>query len=364
MKIKDVTSILESVFPPAIQESYDNSGLLTGHSGEQLNGILVCLNVTQDVLNEAVAKKCNLIISHHPLIFSGLNKITGSTPTERFVEFLIQNHIALYSIHTNADKRVPGLNTFIAQKLGLSEIQVLAPEQGDLRKLVTFCPESHAEQVRKAIFDAGAGVIGEYDMCSFNSQGFGTFRGSEHTDPFAGEPLKLHTEHEQRIETIFPVYLQNAVLKALFESHPYEEVAYDIFKLENENPSCGLGAIGYLPQPVNAEDFFKLMKSFFGVQFLKYSGTTKNQIRKVAFCGGSGSSLIRRAYAMKADVFVTSDIKYHDFDHGLDNFLLMDVGHFESEIFFKEYIVNLLTKKITNFAIHFAESEKNHINYY
>ncbi len=364
MKIKDVTAFLESLFPPAIQESYDNSGLLTGHEGDQLNGVLVCLNVTQDVLNEAIDKKCNLIISHHPLIFSCLKKITGNTPTERYIEFLIENRIALYSIHTNADKQVPGLNTFVAEKMGLSEIRVLSPEIGNLRKLITFCPESYADAVRQALFDAGAGKIGEYDMCSFNTNGMGTFRGSENSSPFAGTPSKYHVENEQKIETIFPFYKQRQILSALLKSHPYEEVAYDIFKLENENPVCGLGAIGYLSKPMVAIEFLKFLKSFFKISIIKYSGHINHTISKVAFCGGSGASLTKVAHSSEADAFVTSDIKYHDFDHGKENFLLADVGHYESELFFKEYIVSLLTKKITNFAIHFAENEKDHVIYF
>lgn len=362
--IKELTDYLESLFPVELQEHYDNSGLLTGNQNDQVQSVMICLNITSDVIREAKENQCNLIVSHHPLIFSGLKKITGASSTERLVEEVIRSNIAVYALHTNADNSFPGLNSFIAGKLGLKDIKVLSPQKGVLRKLITFCPDEHAEKVRSALFEAGAGEIGNYDSCSFNSQGYGTFRGSEDSNPFVGMPGKLHLENEVKIETVFPVHLYKRVVHALFQAHPYEEVAYDIYLLENENPFAGTGCVGYFENSMKTDDFLEKIKFVFGTEFLKYSGSTDLEIQKVAVCGGSGASMIQRSIQVKADAFITADLKYHDFDHGRNNYLLVDAGHFETELFFKEYIVNLLTKKFTNFAIYFAESEKNYVCYY
>jgi dinuclear metal center YbgI/SA1388 family protein len=364
MQVKDLTLFIESLFPVAVQENYDNSGMQVGHLDNQVTGVMVCLNVTQQVLLEAAKRNCNLVISHHPMIFSGLKRITGATPQERLVEYAIMNKIAVYSVHTNADKSFPGLNSYLATLLQLNHVQVLSPEKGTLRKIVTFCPETHAEKVRKAMFDAGAGCIGEYDSCSFNVNGIGTFRGREGSTPFVGQKGTLHNESEIRIETIYPEYLQNVILSALLDSHPYEEVAYDIYKIENKNSTCGLGVTGFLPQALSQEEFLKKIKETFKTPCLKFSGSRSKSVSKLAICGGSGASLTSIAQAAKADAYVTADIKYHEFDHGFSEFILVDAGHYETEIFFKQYIVGLLKKNFTNFAIHFAESEKNHIMYY
>jgi len=364
LQISELTSYLESIFSPAVQENYDNSGMQTGNSFRQVSSALVCLDVTEEVLQEAIEKNCQLIISHHPMIFGGLKKLTSGNKTERLVEFAIKNDLAVYALHTNADNTFPGLNSYLASKLNLSEVKILSPREGGLRKLVTFCPVEQAEQVREAMFKAGAGFIGEYDSCSFNTEGFGTFRGSDKTNPFAGEQGKLHTEKEIRIETIFPDYLQSKVLSALFGNHPYEEVAFDIYRLENENPLTGSGAVGYLNEPLSAQSFLAFVKSVFGVSLLRYSGSTDRMIHKVALCGGSGSFLIGKAKSVKADAYVTADLKYHDFEYGQNDFLLIDAGHYETEMFFSEYIIDLIKKKFSNFAIHFSNSGKNVVKYF
>jgi dinuclear metal center YbgI/SA1388 family protein len=274
--IKDLIVHLESLFPPEYQENYDNSGFLAGNMLSEVKAVMVCLNVTEDVIDEAIAKNCNLIISHHPLIFSGLKKITGSSLVERLVEQVIRSNMAVYAIHTNADNTFPGLNSHIASKLGLNNVEVLAPQKGNLRKIVTFCPADHAEKVRSALFDAGAGGIGKYDSCSFNAEGFGTFRGSDETQPFTGVPGEFSYEKEVRIETIFPHYLQKKIIHALFNSHPYEEVAYDIYALENQNPNFGSGVTGLLELPMDKEDFLKHVQSVFQTKFLKFSGACNN----------------------------------------------------------------------------------------
>ncbi len=362
--VQDLTDFFESQFHFELQEQYDNSGLIIGNTAEEVKSVLVCLNVTHEVIDEAKARACNVIVSHHPLIFNGLKKITGSSDTERMVEKIIKNHIAVYALHTNADNAFPGLNSFIADKLGLTDVKVLSPLKGMLRKLVTFCPENHAEQLRTALFQAGAGVIGNYDSCSFNSPGTGTFRGSEITNPFVGSPGELHKEKEIKIETVFPAYLGKKVIQALLQAHPYEEVAYDIYRLENEHHFTGTGCVGNLEKAMKVTDFLNHVKMIFGSGFLKYSGSSDIVIRRVALCGGSGASFIRTAFQSGADAYITSDLKYHDFQQDSFKFLLVDAGHYETELFFKEYIVSILTKKFTNFAIYFAESEKNHVFYY
>jgi len=362
--IKQLTLFLESLFPLAVQEDYDNSGLLTGRYDMQIVGAVVCLNVTEDVVNEAIEKNCNLIIAHHPMIFKGLKRLTGSSKPELLTELCIKNNIAVYVAHTNADKTFPGLNSFIAGKLELLNVNVLMPEPSLLCKLVTFCPIEHSENVRNALFNAGAGVIGAYDQCSFGIDGYGTFRGSEMTNPFVGVKGEQHTEAETRIETVFPMFLQKKVIDALIGSHPYEEVAYDIYKLENKHPGFGLGAYGSLDKPMKINEFLTKVKKTFATHTLKYSGSHDSEIRTVAVCGGSGAGFMERAYLAGADAYITSDIKYHEFDHGHMNFVFIDAGHFETEIFFKEYIINKVSEKFTNFAIHFSEREKNLHSYF
>jgi dinuclear metal center YbgI/SA1388 family protein len=362
--IKQLTSFIESLFPLAVQEEYDNSGLLIGRYDASIDGALVCLNVTEEVVNEAIQKKCNLIISHHPMIFSGLKRLIGSSKSEILTEQCVKNNIHVYAIHTNADKAFPGINSYIAGKLGLVNTAVLVPEQDILRKLVVYCPSNYSEQVRKALFEAGAGVIGAYDNCSFNTDGYGTFRGSEISAPFVGVKGEQHTEAETRIETVFPLFLQRKIINALIDVHPYEEVAYDIFRVENEHPGFGFGASGKLEKPMKLEEFLKKVKAVFGAHTLKYSGNIDSEINTVAVCGGSGAGFIGKAYHSGAEVYITSDIKYHEFDHGFENFVLIDAGHFETEIFFREYIITELTKKFTNFAIHFSEREKNWHSYF
>lgn len=364
MTITEITAYLESLFPLAIQENWDNSGLIIGNASAQVHSALVCLNVTQDVVQEAIDEKCQLIISHHPLIFKGIQKLTGSNSQQRSIELCIKNDIAVYALHTNADKQLPGLNTQLAHKLGLQYINVLQPEHGKLKKLVTFCPDDAADSVRHAIFSAGAGVIGNYDSCSYNVEGFGTFKGNEDSNPVVGEKGELHFENEIRIETIFPSNLQKQVIKALLDAHPYEEVAYDIYPLDNEHPLCGIGVTGFLENPLAKDDFLNLIKNKLQIKQLRYSGYNQKPISKIAICCGSGASYIHQAYQSKADAFVTADISYHLFDHQLNNFLLVDAGHHETEIHFKEYLIQLLKKKFTNFAIHFAKSEKNHVIYF
>jgi len=363
MIVSEITSYLNAQFPLALQESYDNCGLLIGDGNTELSGAMICLDITEEVMDEAVKKNCNLIISHHPLIFSGIKSLTGRTDTERLVIRAIRENIAVYAIHTNLDNYYEGVNHFLCNKLGILKPEILKPLPDKLRKLVTFCPQSHASLVRDAIFNAGAGNIGNYDCCSFNTQGDGTFRALSGANPFVGEPGKFHTEPELRIETIFPAFLENNIITALKQAHPYEEVAFDIYPLSNIHHRIGAGMIGTLPQAIDAEEFLISVKEILQIGCIRHTNLKNKKIQKVAVCGGSGSFLIKDAIYCNADIYMTGDIKYHDYFIPENRMILADIGHYESEQFTKELIYNFLKKKFTTFALFISGTNTNPVNY-
>jgi dinuclear metal center YbgI/SA1388 family protein len=364
MKLKEILSAFEQYAPFSLQEDYDNSGIQFGDPDGEVTRGLICIDITEEIIQEAIEKKCNLIISHHPLIFRGIKKLTGRHYTERVLIEAIRNHISMISVHTNLDSVIDGVNMKLAQKIGLSDLNVLQARRGLLKKLVTFCPVDHAEKVRTAIFQAGAGVIGEYDCCSFNLEGKGSFRAGDNADPFVGEKGQIHYEPEVRIETILPDWLENRVVRAMIDAHPYEEVAFDIYPLENSFDKVGPGMIGNLNQPLNEKDFLNLIKEQLGVHFLRHSEFTGKEIIKVAVCGGSGSFLRDHAMAAGADAFVTADIKYHDFFDVKNKMLMVDAGHYESEQFTKEILYEIVSKKITNFALLISDQSTNPVRYF
>ncbi|MDD4214681.1 MAG: Nif3-like dinuclear metal center hexameric protein [Bacteroidales bacterium] len=361
MKIREVLDYFERVIPLEFQESYDNSGLQTGNPEKELRCALLTLDVTEKTIEEAHKKKCNLIISHHPLIFHGLKKISGATPIERIIEKAIKSDISIYAAHTCLDNNINGLNSFVAQKMGIKNIKILSPSQNTLKKLVVFCPIDYAEKLRKTLFEAGAGHIGNYDSCSFNVAGTGSFRAGEGANPFVGETNMLHFENEIRIETIFPGIIQHQLIQAMLKAHPYEEVAYDIYPLDNFYYSIGSGIIGELEKEHNTEEFLLFLKDFFKTNCLKHNKTKISKIKTIAFCGGSGSFLINKAIEQKADIFITADLKYHDFQ--TDEILLADSGHYETEIFAHELITSLIIKKFPTFAFLFSENISNPVSY-
>jgi dinuclear metal center YbgI/SA1388 family protein len=364
MKLKDLTSYLDSVIPLSFQEDYDNAGLQVGQPEKEVYSAIICLDVTEEVISEAVASDCDLILSHHPLIFKGIKSLTGKTYTERILFEAVKNDIAIYSAHTNLDMLADGVSRKMAEKLGLKGVTVLAPLEKNLLKLVTYIPESHFNEVQSAIFEAGGGVIGNYDNCGFSSSGTGSFRGNEKTNPFRGEKGSIHAEKEIRFETVLFSYLKDKVISALLGSHPYEEVAYDLYSLENCNIEIGLGCVGLLDEPVSENDFLKLIAGIFGARGIRYSGLTGKSISKVALCGGSGVSLLNNAIHCAADVFLTADIKYHDFFRTENKILLVDAGHFETEKFTEEILKDLIIKKFPKFAVRFSETNTNPINYF
>lgn len=363
MQIQEIIKAIEEFAPPAYQESYDNAGLLIGNAKQEASGVIVNLDCTEAVVDEALQKGANLIVVHHPLIFRGLKRITGKNFIERIVIKAIKNDIAIYAAHTNLDSVQGGVNSAICDKIGLINRAVLSPVKGALSKLVVFVPQAQADNVRKAIFEAGAGQIGDYDCCSFNLNGQGTFRGSDNTNPFVGEKNKLHFEDEVRIETILPNYMTSKVVSAMIEAHPYEEVAYDLYPLNNEHNRVGLGMVGELENPVDEIAFLEMLKEKFEAKIIRHSQLAGKQIKKVAVCGGSGSSLLDKAKASGADVFVSGDFKYHQFFDANNRIVIADVGHFETEQFTKEIFYRLLIKKFPNFAVFQSEVNTNPINF-
>jgi dinuclear metal center YbgI/SA1388 family protein len=364
MKLKDLCSYLDSAVPLSFQEGYDNSGLQVGLPEREISSAMITLDVTEEVVDEAIAHKCDVLVSHHPLIFDGLKNLTGKSFTERILYEAVKNDISIYSAHTNLDVLSNGVSRKMAEKIGLEEISVLSPSKNLLLKLVTYIPESHIDAVRNALFEAGAGVIGNYDKCGFSTSGTGSFRGNDMTKPFRGEKGTIHFEKEIRFETILFSHLKDKVTKALLDSHPYEEVAYDLYPLENRNAQIGLGSIGKFHDPVSEKDFLKLVSSVFDAKGVRYSKLIGNPIRKVALCGGAGASLLNLAISSGAEAFLTADIKYHDFFKAENQILLVDTGHFESEKFSREILKDLIIKKFPKFAVRFSETNTNPINYF
>lgn len=362
--IKDVVTYLEKIAPLSLQESYDNAGLIVGSYSEEVKGILISLDCTEDIIDEAITHKCNLIISHHPIVFSGLKKLNGKTYVERTVIKAIQNGIAIYAIHTNLDNVMGGVNKKIGEKIGLSNLKILSPKKSQLRKLVTFCPDDHAEKIRSALFESGCGRIGMYDECSYNIQGTGTFRALEGSNPFTGKKGERHNEPETRIESVFQAHLESHVIKALKESHPYETVAYDIYALENDHQDIGSGMIGDLNTEMDEREFLKHLKTSMLTACIRHTSLLNKKVKKVAICGGSGSFLLEDAIKSGADFFVTSDYKYHQFFDADKRIVIADIGHYESEQFTSELLKELLVRNFSTFAVRLTELVTNPVQYY
>jgi dinuclear metal center YbgI/SA1388 family protein len=364
MKLKDLCSYLDSAVPISFQEGYDNSGLQIGLPEREISSAIITLDITEEVIDEAISYKCDVLVSHHPLIFNPIKSLTGKSFTERIMYKAVKNDIAVYSAHTNLDVLSNGVSRMMAEKIDLQEISVLSPSENRLMKLVTYIPESHLDAVKNALFEAGAGVIGNYDQCGFTTPGTGSFRANEMAKPFRGEKGKIHYEKEIRFETVLFSHLTDKVIKSLLEVHPYEEVAYDLYSLKNNNAGIGLGCVGILHDPLSENDFLKLVSSVFKSKGIRYSNPTGNPVKKVALCGGSGASLLNLAICSGAEAFVTADIKYHDFFSTESKILLVDAGHFETEKFSGEILKSLIIKKFPKFAVRFSETNTNPINYF
>lgn len=364
MIIKQVINILEELAPLDYAENFDNVGLLVGQNDTEVTGILVTLDTLENVVEEAIQKNCNLIVSFHPIIFSGLKKITGANYVERTVIKAIQHGIAIYSMHTALDNSNKGVNAKICEILGLQDTRILIPQTGTIKKLTTYIPKAHAEALRNALYAAGGGQIGNYSNCSFSLEGTGSYKANQGADPYMGTVGKIHYEQEIQIGITYQKAFESNILAALFGNHPYEEIAYEIQTLENSNQHIGMGMYGNLEKPLTEEAFFEFIKKKMHVSCIRHSAFLGRKINKVAVLGGSGSFAISAAKSVNADVFVTSDLKYHQFYEAESKILLADIGHYETEQFTKDLLVDYLTKKIPNFAISLSGSKTNPINYF
>jgi len=364
INLKEITDTLERIAPLSYQESYDNAGLITGHPDMTITGALICLDSTEEVITEAIRKNCNLVIAHHPIVFSGLKKINGKNYVERTVISSIKNDIAIYAIHTNLDNVRSGVNARICNRLGLQHTRILDPKHQLLCKLVTFVPEKHAEKLRAALFEAGGGSIGNYDSCSFNINGTGTFRGNEQSNPFAGKKGTLHEEKETRVEIIYEKHRERAILAAMLNNHPYEEAAYDCYALQNSNPEAGSGMIGELEIPMEETAFLEHLKTTMLTGCIRHTRLRNKKVKTVAVAGGAGSFLLQQAIRGGADFFVTADYKYHQFFDADNHLVIADIGHYESEQFTKDLIADFLKEKFPTFAVHLSEINTNPIKYF
>lgn len=364
LTINEVTEYLESIAPPAYQESYDNSGLITGNPGWEVRGILVSLDCIESVVQEAIDTGCNLIVAHHPIIFKGLKKLTEKTYVERTIIKAIENRIAIYAIHTNLDHVSTGVNKMICDKIGLRNTSILMPRTDVLTKLVTFIPKEQKQNVLAALYKAGAGQIGNYKDCSFQVEGTGTFTPGEGSKPFIGTENTAESVNEVRAEIVLPAHLENSVVSALKKAHPYEEVAYYLTALKNENQEVGAGMIGDLDAPIEPIEFLRRLKNSMSLNIIRHTTLPDHQIQKIAVCGGSGSFLLTHAIHAKADVFITADFKYHEFFDAENKVVIADIGHYESEIFTKDLLMEVLMRKFPTFAINFSRTVTNPISYF
>jgi len=363
MTVKEVTNILEDLAPLAYAEDFDNVGLLVGDYDTKVSGILVTLDTLENVIDEAISKKCNLIVSFHPIIFGGLKKLVGSTYVERVVIKALRNNIAIYSMHTALDNAPEGVNAKICEILGIKKPSILIPQKGILKKLSTYVPTADTEKLKKSLFSVGAGNLGNYSNCSFSTEGVGSYKAGAGANPTKGEIGKTHHEKETRISVVFSKADQSKVLRTLLKNHPYEEVAYEIFTMDNTDPNIGMGMIGELEAPMQDIDFLQHIKQKMKASIVRHSRLLHKKVNKVAVLGGSGAFAIEAAKAAGADVYITADIKYHEFYKAEDKMIIADIGHFETEQFTKNLLVDFLTKKIPNFAVRLSESKTNPIKY-
>jgi dinuclear metal center YbgI/SA1388 family protein len=362
--IKEVIQVLEQLAPSAYQESYDNAGLIVGSGQTEVSGVLLTLDVTEEVIAEAIERNCNLVVAHHPIVFKGIKKLNGKNYVERTVLKAIKNDIAIYATHTNLDHVANGVNWQIAKLIGLENIRVLAPKKQILSKLTFFSPVESTQSILNALHESGAGNIGNYYNCSFRTEGTGTFLPNSAASPVIGSNGKQEEVKEHRAELIFPSHLESVVLNALRRAHPYEEVAYYLSSLENENQEVGAGAYGELSEPLETEAFLRLLKEKMHLNVIKHTKTIKKTVRRIAVCGGAGSFLLPNAIRAKADVFVTADYKYHEFFDAEDSIVICDIGHYESEVFTKNLLHNYLSGKFPNFALCLSEVNTNPVRYF
>ncbi len=363
MTIQEIIDTIEAVCPRAYQENYDNSGVQVGDTRRMATGALLCVDVTEAVLEEAIRLGCNLVIAHHPLLFKPLKRLTGSSFIERCVQMAVRHDLVLYAAHTNADNAPQGLNAVLAERFGLTQTQPLEPLQGQLMELVTFVPSEHTEAVRQALWRAGAGRLGNYDCCSYSHSGVGTFRAGAGANPFVGTIGELHREEEERLSVILPAYRQGAVMQALRTAHPYELPAVSLIPLANEHPTAGGGIVGDLPEAMSEREMLLHIKEVFGLKVLAHSAWRERPVKRMAICGGSGAFMWKRAAQLGADLFLTGEAKYNDYFDAGEHLLLVTIGHYESEEVANELFMRIISQKFPTFATHRTTAGTNPINY-
>ncbi|WP_027421515.1 Nif3-like dinuclear metal center hexameric protein [Crocinitomix catalasitica] len=364
MKIAEITAYLEGIAPLSSQESYDNSGLIVGQPNTEITNALISLDCTEIIVDEAIARGCNLIIAHHPIVFKGLKKFNGSNYVERTIIKAIENKIAIYAIHTNLDNSKQGVNYKIGKLLGINKPHILAPKKNNLIKLITYCPNDYTESIKASLFEGNAGEIGDYSECSFSHQGIGTFKANEDANPFVGDKGEQHRENETRIEVVLNSHIVKKVIKNLLAAHPYESVAYDLIPLANIHLDEGAGMYGELEVAMDEVDFLNKIKSIFNCGIIRHTALRNKSIKKVAWCGGAGSFLLNQAKGIGADIFITGDFKYHEFFDAENQLIIADIGHFESEQFTIEHLGYLLRKKFRTFAPCLTENNTNPVKYF
>lgn len=364
MQIKDVTNYLESLAPLSSQESYDNAGLICGDKNTTITNAIISLDCTEEIIQEAIDKGCNIVISHHPIVFRGLKTFTGKNYVERTIIKAIKNDIAIYAIHTNLDNYEFGVNKKIGDLLNIKSSKILAPSSQTLNKLVVYVPNTHKQIVLEALFNAGAGQIGNYTDCSYITNGEGSFKATKEAKPFVGETDNRHIEQEVKIEVLISTHKKSFIISNLLDAHPYEEVAYDVIPLNNQNNYEGSGMIGELENEIDTIVFLQHLKDTFKCEVIKHTHICKSTVKRIAWCGGSGSFLLKNAKLQKADIFITGDFKYHEFFDAENQLIIADIGHFESEQFTIELIGELLSKKFTKFAPCLTGINTNPVKYF
>lgn len=349
MKIKDLIKYLETIAPSMYQESYDNSGLIVGNSNTTIEGVLICLDSTEAIIEEAIEKGCNMVIAHHPIVFKGLKRFNGNNYVERTIIKAIKHDIAIYAIHTNLDNvYTNGVNGKIAEKIGLENTQILAPK-ALLKKLYAFVPTTTSDAVRLALFEAGAGSVNNIEQLSYATVGFGSSDGQ-------GFP-------QVKLEVLFTADKQAAILNALQKANPSSLINYDILAVENKNQLVGAGMIGTLEKAMSEKDFLIHLKTVMKVSCIKHTQPLGKKIKRVALCGGSGGFLLKKAISQKADIFITADYKYHEFFDADNRIIIADIGHYESEQFTIELLHDIITNKFSTFAAYCTETNTNPVHY-
>ncbi|MCB9203071.1 MAG: Nif3-like dinuclear metal center hexameric protein [Flavobacteriales bacterium] len=364
MNVFELEKLLFEWSPKSYAEDFDNVGLLVGNGNDAVAGVVITLDCTEKVIQEAIDLKANVIVTFHPIIFSGLKSITGKNYVEKIVLKAIKNDISIIAIHTNLDNSSTGVNYEICNRLQLINQKIFIPKEKQILKLSTYVPKTHIEKVKEKLFDSGAGNIGNYSECSFSYEGTGTFNPKEKANPFIGKKHQRENVAEICLNVIFEDYLKNKIISALMESHPYEEVAYDIFRLENQNQEVGIGRVGELERELSESQFLEYVKKHLPTKCIRHSKLLNKKVKKIAVLGGSGSFAISNAIHANADVYITADLKYHDFFRAENKIVLMDIGHYESEQFTKNLIYDYLMKKNSIFALHISKENTNPVNYF